>query len=144
MAMSNYREVCIATISACSHRNAGVVMLVNPRMVEAHEDRASPGLLCLWFGECESSAGRVWGTHCMGGGSYGIWAASPEVSTSADACAQALFGDADEGTKLADRAQAHKALLAALAADPASQMAQLLGLEFLLGETLPARVKEVP
>ncbi len=139
--MSNNREVCVAVIPACSHRNAGVVMLINPRMVQAHEARASPGLLCLQFGEFESSAGRAWGTHCMGGA---IWAASTEVSTRADACAQALFGDADEGTKLADRAQAHKALLAALAADPASQMAQLLGLEFLLGEALPARVKEVP
>ena len=49
----------------------------------------------------------------------------------------------EEGAKLADRANAHAALLAALAPDPASQMAQLLGLEFLLGETLPARVKEV-
>ena len=116
-------------------------MLGNLRMVQAHEDSASPGLLCLRFGEYECSAGRAWGTHCM---VAGIWAASPEVSSRADACAQALFGDADEDTKLADRAQAHKALLAALAADPASQMAQLLGLEFLLGETLPARVREVP
>ena len=49
----------------------------------------------------------------------------------------------EEGAKLADRANAHAPLLAALAPDPASQMAQLLGLEFLLGETLPARVKEV-
>ena len=57
--------------------------------------------------------------------------------------AQALFADVEEGAKLADRAGAHAALLAALAPDPASQMAQLLGLEFLLGETLPARAKEV-
>ena len=56
---------------------------------------------------------------------------------------QALFADVEQGAKLADRANAHAALLAALAPDPASQMAQLLGLEFLLGATLPARIKEV-
>ncbi|KAK9832811.1 hypothetical protein WJX81_003597 [Elliptochloris bilobata] len=56
---------------------------------------------------------------------------------------EALFGDVEEGAKLADRASAHAALLAALAPDPASQMAQLLGLEFLLGQALPARVKQV-
>ena len=50
---------------------------------------------------------------------------------------QALFADVEEGAKLADRANAHAALLAALAPDPASQMAQLLGLEFLLARRCP-------
>jgi len=58
--------------------------------------------------------------------------------------AQALFGDVDEIAKLADCVHSHKALLAALAPDQASQLAQLLGLEALLGQALPARAKEVP
>lgn len=58
-------------------------------------------------------------------------------------CAQALFGDLDEGEKMAGHAKASKDILTAAGSDTAMQLAQLVALEYFLGVATPSRVKEV-
>ncbi|KAK9821544.1 hypothetical protein WJX74_010008 [Apatococcus lobatus] len=55
---------------------------------------------------------------------------------------EALFL-ADSTTKLATQAKSRKAYLKAVAVDPASAMAELIALEYFVGVTASARVKEV-
>ena len=55
---------------------------------------------------------------------------------------QAIFSEDGVG-KLADQTVAHKALLAALAQDPASQMAHLIAVEHYVGETAPEALIQV-
>ncbi len=56
---------------------------------------------------------------------------------------QALFGELDEGVKLAAQVIAHKDILTTAGSDTAMQLAQLVALEYLLGVAMPARIKEV-
>lgn len=56
---------------------------------------------------------------------------------------QALFGNLDEGVKVAGQVKARKDILLAAGSDTAMQLAQLVALEYLLGTAIPARIKEV-
>ncbi|KAK9917141.1 hypothetical protein WJX75_001258 [Coccomyxa subellipsoidea] len=56
---------------------------------------------------------------------------------------EALFGDLDEGVKVAGQVKARKDILLAAGSDTAMQLAQLVALEYLLGTAIPARIKEV-
>ncbi|BDA48496.1 Eukaryotic translation initiation factor 5 [Coccomyxa sp. Obi] len=56
---------------------------------------------------------------------------------------EALFGDLDEGVKLAAQVKARKDILTTAGGDTAMQLAQLVALEYLLGVATPARIKEV-
>ena len=56
---------------------------------------------------------------------------------------QALFGDLEEGVKVAGQVKARKDTLVAAGSETAMQLAQLVALEYLLGTTIPARIKEV-
>lgn len=56
---------------------------------------------------------------------------------------QALFGDLDEGVKLAAQVKARKDILTTAGGDTAMQLAQLVALEYLVGVAMPARIKEV-
>mmetsp|Transcript_8874 Transcript_8874/g.15368 ORF Transcript_8874/g.15368 Transcript_8874/m.15368 type:complete len:467 (-) Transcript_8874:612-2012(-) len=56
----------------------------------------------------------------------------------------ALLGATPEGAKLSDSIKAHKAVLAALAKDQPSQLAQLIALEHYLAVASPDRAKEAP
>lgn len=56
--------------------------------------------------------------------------------------AQALFLE-DKSSKLATQVKGRKAYLKAVAVDPASAMAELIALEYFVGVTASAKVKEV-
>ncbi len=56
---------------------------------------------------------------------------------------QALFGDLDEGVKLAAQVKARKDILTIAGSDTAMQLAQLVALEYLLGVAMSDRIKEV-
>ena len=55
---------------------------------------------------------------------------------------QALFLE-DKSSKLATQVKSRKAYLKAVAVDPASAMAELIALEYFVGVTASAKVKEV-